>query len=88
MPDYFLERITNAGGTILDTHSIDGASAVLMQASQSGGEHIRIITYDSDEAQHEGAECVIEIRAFYKTQEREAREVFKKLKLSFTEANQ
>ncbi len=76
--NYLIQRITNNGGKILDHRTGDGIAAVLMESATGT---VRILTYDPDEAQHEGAECVIEIRAFASAKMEQAKAAFRETKL-------
>lgn len=64
MNNYYLTRLEAAGATILDQKENvpDGIGYVLAKAAYA--DHTRIITYDLDEAQNEGADCVYAVQSW------------------------
>ena len=58
----YLTRLEASGATILEQRETEGVGYVLIKAAYA--DHVRLITYDLDEAQHEDAECVVSVRSW------------------------
>ena len=60
--NHYLKRLDDAPGQILAHKTAQGGIGYAVHASNYGP--VRLIAYDLEEAEHEGAECVVYVRSF------------------------